>query len=162
MLSLALASTAGAMPAGAATSIASAKGTRTRSDSAPPQSPPKAPKPYMERGGTLVQSPVCPRRQRAHAPQEIWKGTTTRSPGRDGAHLVADLGHLGDELMADGDRSRDRRVAAQDRLVEVAQRDGERADERLARALERRRRDVPPLDLAVGGHRELLHQASGG
>ena len=81
MLSLAPANAAGAIPRGAATSMASANGTRTRSESAPPQSPPNAPKPYMERGATLVQSPVCPRRQRAQAPQEIWKGTTTRSPG---------------------------------------------------------------------------------
>ena len=146
----------------AATSIASAKGTRTRSESAPPQSPPKAPKPYIERGGTLVQSPVWPRAAaRARATGDL-EGHHDEVSGRDATHVVADLGHLGDELVADGDRARDRRVAAQDRLVEVAQGHRERPHERLAGALQRGRRDVPPLHLPVGRHRELLHQSSGG
>ena len=81
MLSLALAIAAGASCGGAATSIASAKGTRIRSESIPPQSPPSAPKPYIERSGTDRQLPVSPARQRAHSPQEIWNGTTTTSPG---------------------------------------------------------------------------------
>jgi len=31
--------------------------------------------------GTLAQLPVRPRRQGAHSPQEIWKGTLTSRPG---------------------------------------------------------------------------------
>ncbi len=76
-LSLALAIVPGATPSGTATSIWSANGTRTTSESAPPQFPPK---PYIERFGTAVQFAVRPRRHRAHSPQEIWKGTTTSCP----------------------------------------------------------------------------------
>ena len=61
---------------------------------------------------------------------------------RDAAHVVADLGHLGHELVAERDRARERRLAAQDRLVEVAQGDRQRAHERLARPLERGLGDV--------------------
>ena len=46
----------------------------------PPHSPPSAPKPYIDSGGTRAQSPVCPRRQRSQVPHEIWKGTTTCCP----------------------------------------------------------------------------------
>src|SRR4051794_31847517 len=80
-LSEAEASVAGATPGGTATSIASANGTLARSETSPPQSPPKDPNPYIDPGRTSRQSPVSPARQRSQAPQEIWKGTTTRSPG---------------------------------------------------------------------------------
>jgi hypothetical protein len=59
----------------------SANGTRTTSDRKPPQFPPAAPNPNMERNGTLSQLPVRPRRQRAQSPQEIWNGTLTSVPG---------------------------------------------------------------------------------
>ena len=81
MLSLALATVAGSTPAGTSTSMWSANGTRTRSESAPPQSPPNCPKPNVDIFGTVRQSPVWPRAQRSHSPHEIWKGTTTRAPG---------------------------------------------------------------------------------
>src|SRR5437764_2095546 len=81
MLSLALAIAAGDTPSGAGRSMASAKGTRTRSASAPPHSPPAGPIPYIEpRGRTSRQLPVQPRRHASQAPQEIWKGTTATSP----------------------------------------------------------------------------------
>src|SRR5882724_5213673 len=80
-LSLTLATAAGSRPAGRRTSMWEAKGTRTRSDSAPPQRPPRGSKPYMDTGGTVSQLPVRPERQQAQAPQPIWKGTMTRSPG---------------------------------------------------------------------------------
>jgi hypothetical protein len=68
--------------AGSGTSIASAYGTASSSDSAPPQWPPATPNPYIEIGGTLAQLPVCPARQAEQRPQLIWNGTTTRWPGR--------------------------------------------------------------------------------
>src|SRR5713101_1223292 len=80
-LSLMLATVAGSRPAGRRTSMWAAKGTRTRSDSAPPQRPPRGSKPYMDTGGTAWQLPVRPERQQAQRPQPIWKGTMTRSPG---------------------------------------------------------------------------------
>src|SRR5690348_12857534 len=78
-----LATVAGETPAGTGTSIASAYGTRTTSDTAPPhRSPPIAPSPYADPRYTLVQSDVSPRAQRSQAPQEIWNGTPTTSPIR--------------------------------------------------------------------------------
>ena len=70
------------MPGGSGTSIASAYGTGSRSASAPPHQPPAAPKPYMDIGGTLPQSPCHPVEHGPQPPQPIWNGTTTRSPGR--------------------------------------------------------------------------------
>ena len=81
-LSLTLATLTGSRPSGTGTSMASANGTRSTSDSAPPQSPPTTPKPYMEWGGTDSQLPVSPRRQAPQSPQEIWNGTDTTSPTR--------------------------------------------------------------------------------
>ena len=81
-LSLALATAVGGIPSGSSTSIASANGTRTRSASAPPQSPPVGFMPYAAPGPAVRHEPVRPRVHRSHRPQQIWKGTTTRSPGR--------------------------------------------------------------------------------
>ena len=39
----------------------------------------------------------------AHSPQEIWNGTLTRSPGSTALDRVADLDHLGDALVAEGE-----------------------------------------------------------
>ena len=65
---------------GRGTSIASAKGTRTRSDIAPPHWP-RTGTPYIAPTGTAVQLAVIPRRQRSHSPQLIENGTVTRAPG---------------------------------------------------------------------------------
>src|SRR5215510_2373916 len=76
-----LATIVGETPAGTGTSMASAYGTRTTSEIAPPHpSPPIAPSPYADPRWTLVQSDVSPRAQRAHLPQETWNGTPTTSP----------------------------------------------------------------------------------
>ncbi len=80
-MSATLAAAAGSTPAGSGTSIPSAKGTASLSAIAPPQWPPARPNPYIEIGGTRRQFDVCPAAHIAHAPQLIWKGTTTRSPG---------------------------------------------------------------------------------
>ena len=80
-LSATLAAWAGSIPSGSATSMPSANGTASSSATAPPQCPPASPKPYIEIGGTARQLPVRPSRQAAQAPQLIWNGTTTRSPG---------------------------------------------------------------------------------
>ena len=39
------------------------------------------PRPYVDIRGCAAQFPVRPRRHGGHWPQEIWNGTTTRSPG---------------------------------------------------------------------------------
>src|SRR4051812_39162703 len=70
-LSEALAIDAGSTPSGTGNSIIRANGTRTRSASAPPQSPPVGPRPYIEPGDTALQLPVTPARQRSHSPHEI-------------------------------------------------------------------------------------------
>src|ERR1700722_11683320 len=80
MLSLMLATAIGSTPGGIGTSMKSGKGTRRESLSAPPQSPPTGPSPYIERGGALEQLSVSPARQLGHVPQQIWKGTAKRSP----------------------------------------------------------------------------------
>jgi hypothetical protein len=80
-LSATLATAAGSSPSGSGTSIASANGTRRRSASAPPQSPPSGCMPYAEPRGTLRQLPVRPAVHASQPPHEIWNGTTTVSPG---------------------------------------------------------------------------------
>lgn len=56
MLSLAPAAIAGVTPSGRVTIMASAYGTRTASASAPPQSPPALPIPYMGVPGAVLQA----------------------------------------------------------------------------------------------------------
>ena len=79
-LSLAEAIATRSSPGGSGTSIASAHGTRTRSENSPPQAPPIG-APNIAMRGTDVQCAVRPARQRSHSPHEIAHGTTTRSPG---------------------------------------------------------------------------------
>ena len=112
----------------------------------------------MARSSTDSQLPVCPRRQRAHSPQEIWNGTLTRSPGVEGGDGVADVDHLGDALVAEGELASDGSDARGPAQVEVAGRDGERADDRLAVALDPRLADVPPLELPGLDEGQLLHR----
>ena len=81
MLSLAPAAIAGVTPSGRRCIIAAAKGTRTRSVSAPPQSPPAAPMPYMAVPLAVPQAAEWPRRQGPQSPQDGSKDTATRSPG---------------------------------------------------------------------------------
>ena len=79
-LSLAEAMATGSRPSGSGTSMASAYGTRTRSEKRPPQLPPMG-APYMAMCGTAVQCAVSPALQGSHVPQLMDHGTTTRSPG---------------------------------------------------------------------------------
>ena len=161
-LSQTLAACSGATPSGSGTSIASANGTRRRSLSAPPQSPPTTgPNPYIDRSGTERQLPVRPARQRAHSPQLIWNGTTTTITGRNRRYPLPHLDDLGDRLVAERDRTGDGGLAADRRLVEVAESDGDRAHERLTRALDQWSRHLEPFDVALLGQGELLHGSSG-
>ena len=131
-LSQTLAACSGSTPAGSGTSIASANGTRSRSLSAPPQSAADdGAEPVHRPLGHRGQLPVRPARQRAHSPQLIWNGTTTRSPGRDVDYVLAHLDDLGDRLVAERDRAGNGRLAADRRLIEVAEGDGDRPHERL-------------------------------
>src|SRR4051794_14546504 len=81
MLSERLATTDGSMPSGMGRSIASANGTFTASLAKPPYDWGPMGSPYVESLGTDSQLPGSPARQRAHSPQETWKGMLTRSPG---------------------------------------------------------------------------------
>ena len=79
-LSLALASASRATSSERAPASRTANGTRTRSESAPPQFRPAAPKPYIESRGTDSQLAVSPARQRRQPAHAIWNGTMTRHP----------------------------------------------------------------------------------
>src|SRR5215207_10861351 len=81
MLSERLATAPGFTPSGIGTSIASAKGTRTASLAKPPYDSFPTGRPYIDSRGTDSQLPVRPSRHASHSPQEIWKGTLTRSLG---------------------------------------------------------------------------------
>ena len=135
----------------AATSIASAYGTRTQSLSAPPHSrraigamPNAAPAP------AVAQLAVRPRRQelaRAAAHLERHDHAVARPNARD---RVADLEHVGDELVAERERTGQRRAPRDDRGVEIARRDRDRAA-----PVRRRRRRAParaPRPTRAGPH----------
>ena len=70
---------------------------------------------------------------------------------------VARVDDLRDELVPERDRPRDRRLAADDRVVEVAERDGQRAHDRVVRVAQHRVGRLLPLDASVLGHRQLPH-----
>ena len=110
---------------------------RTRSESAPPQSPPKAPKPNIEFSGTVRQSPVRPRGSAPALAAGNRDGTTARVPTSNSSH-VPNLHDLCHELVPE-------RVAAghpgprpDNADVEVAERDGERAYHRVVRLAQER------------------------
>src|SRR5205814_3580185 len=154
-LSLALATAVGAIPSGSATSIASANGTRTRSASAPPQSPPIGFMPYAAPGPAVRHEPVSPRVHRSHRPQEIWNGTTTRSPRpkRPTASPVSTTSATNSCPSGNGPPSGTRPV--DDRVIQVARRHDERADERIVGRLDAWVRHLfPPNDTGLD-EREL-------
>ena len=159
MLSPTAAIVIGSTPSGTGTSMKSGKGTRTRSLSAPPQSPPIGPSPYIAIAGALRQVSVIPARQLAQAPQQIWKGTAKRCPASTPSTVLTDLGHLGDEFVAERKGPGEGRSALDDRRVEVAGGDGEGTDQDLGVALQLRIRRLAPLDRTRFDEGQLAHSS---
>jgi hypothetical protein len=91
------------------------------------------------------------------APARDLERDADRVAGHDRAHLVADRDDLGDALVPDRDRGRVGRLAANRRLIEVAERDRDRPHERLAGAAELRLGHVPPFDPPRLGVGQLAH-----
>ena len=163
MLSLALATAAGSTPAGSGTSIASAYGTRTRSGARrPSRRRTRRSRTSRARRHRRAVAGLAAPAAGARAAGDLERHDDAVA-GRDGAHLVADL---------DSPRRRTRGrsaigpgIGASPRTIGWSRSHSATASGRTSASpgpCERRRRDLPPLDLAVGGHRELLHQASGG
>jgi hypothetical protein len=76
-----------------------------------------------------VQFPVWPMVHAAHVPQLIWNGTTTRWPGRTLLTLLTHREDLGDALVPEAQRQHERRLAQDQRAVEVAGGDGDRVND---------------------------------
>ncbi len=74
------------------------------------------------------------------------------------AHAVAELDDLGDALVAERERLTRRKEPRREEEIDVAARDRERTDERLAVTLEPRLGNVAPFDRVWAGARELFHR----
>src|SRR3954470_3210338 len=160
MLSEALAAAATSTFSGSGNSIASAYGARTASARNPPQSPPIV-RPYIAIGGVASQDAVRPCRHAAQSPQKIWNEIVTCWPGSRPSTLspTSTTSATPSCPSANGPRYGLRPCMSTPSRSQVAGRDRQRADDRLAVALERRCRHVAPFDLAWFEVCELLHHA---
>ena len=77
----------------------------------------------------------------------------------DVGHALAGVDDLGDALVADRERRRDRREAGDDHLVDVAGRRGHRADDCVEAGLEDGVGLLPPLESPLRHEGQLTHRA---